>query len=218
MKLLSLLFVLLSFQLFAQEYENSSSLKIEEIMAGNEFIGHQPEDVRWSLDGQSVLFEWNRYNQPGNSSYSYSLKTKTIDSLTPDFYETGNEYENGKTYPIEIYAWQGNLYRYDRSSKKIETILKSASRINNVQRSSDEACAFFQDGMGFFVYCIEERSIKQLVRFKKGEKEKKKESNYMAKEELELFQFLQDEKEAKEWRQSKQESWTESIPTVYYTG
>ena len=167
-------------------------------MAGNEFIGHQPSGVRWSLDGQSILFEWNKYNQPGNSSYSYSLKTKSIDSLTPKFYETRNEYENGKTYPIEIYAWQGNLYRYDRASKKTEVILKSASRIRNVQRNSNQDCAFFQDGMGFFVYCIEERSIKQLVQFKKGKKDKETELNYMAKEELELFQFLQDEKEAKQ--------------------
>jgi len=187
-------------------------------MAGNEFIGHQPDNIRWSLDGQSILFDWNRYNQPGSSTYFYSLKTKTIDSLTPAFYTSGNEFSNGKTYPIEIYSWQGNLYRYDRSSKRTELILKSASYIRNVQRNAMENYAFFQDGTGFFAYCIEERSIKQLVKFKKGKKSKEDEPNYMEKEELELFQFLRDEKAAKEWREEQSKSWNSEIPTIYYSG
>ena len=32
----------------------SQSLKLEEIMKGNDFIGWQPENPRWSLDGQKV--------------------------------------------------------------------------------------------------------------------------------------------------------------------
>ncbi|MDG1332537.1 MAG: alpha/beta fold hydrolase [Crocinitomicaceae bacterium] len=218
MKLLSLLFLLLSFQTFAQRTENLSTLKIEEIMAGNEFIGHQPDYLRWSLDGKSVLFEWNRYNQPGSSTYSYSLKNKSIDSVTPEFYETGNEFNGGKIHDVEIYSWQGNLYRHDRASKKTEIVLKSVSTIRNIQRNATGDCAFFQQGMGFYVYCIEERSIKQLVQFKKGKKDKESEPNYMEKEELELFEFLQDEKEAKEWRKEQNKSWSSKVPTIYFKG
>lgn len=187
-------------------------------MAGNEFIGHQPENVRWSLDGKSILFGWNRYNQPGKSLYSYSIKNKNIDSLTPKFYKTGNEFSNERTYPIEVYSWQGNLYRYDRSKNETEIVLKSASYIENVQRDANGSCVFFQEGQGFYVYCIEERSIKQLVTFKEGKPEKDEEKNYMEKEELELFQFLRDEETASEWRQARSESWSSPVPTVLYTG
>jgi dipeptidyl aminopeptidase/acylaminoacyl peptidase len=218
MKLLSLLFTFFTLHAISQQTENLSVLKIEEIMAGNEFIGHQPGAVRWSLDGQSILFDWNRYNEPGSSTYSYSIKNKSIDSVTPDFYKTSGEYGNDRTYPIEIYSWQGNLYRFDRASKKTELVLKTASRIRNVQRNATGDCAFFQEGMGFFVYCIEDRSIKQLVQFKKGKKDKEEEANYMEKEELELFQFLRDEKEAKEWRQEQNELWSSKIPIIYFTG
>lgn len=218
MKYLSLLILIFSFQSYSQHVENLSTLKLEEIMAGNEFIGHQPENIRWSLDGESILFDWNKYNQPGSSTYSYSLKNKTIDSITPEFYKTGNETQNFKINPIEIYTWQGNLYRYDRSTKKTETILKSASYIRNVQRDADGSCAFFQDGLGFYVYCIEERSIKQLVVFEKGEPSKEAEKNNMEKEELALFQFLKDEEKASDWRKEQDKAWNSDIPKIYYSG
>jgi hypothetical protein len=37
----------------------SQSLKLEEIMKGNAFIGVSPENERWSLDGQKCVF-WNQ--------------------------------------------------------------------------------------------------------------------------------------------------------------
>ncbi len=186
-------------------------------MAGNEFIGHQPQSVRWSLDGKSILFDWNRFNQPGSSTYSYSIKNKIIDSITPEFYKSNSESENRRTFPIEIYSWQGNLYRYDRSTKKTETILKSASYIRNVQRNATGDCAYFQDGMGFFVYCIKERSIKQLIIFRKGRKGRKTEKSNMAKEELELFQFIRDQEETANWRKEQNKLWSSEIPQILYS-
>ena len=47
----------------------SQSLKLEEIMKGNDFIGWQPENPRWSLDGQKVFFEWNPNKEWGASKY-----------------------------------------------------------------------------------------------------------------------------------------------------
>lgn len=219
MKLLPFLFLICSIHSIAQHVENLSPLRIEEIMAGNEYIGHQPSNIRWSMDGKHILFDWNRYNQPGNSTYFYSIKNQTIDSLTPAFYKTGMEYTHQRTFPIEMYAWQGNLYRYDRASKKTEVVFMSASTITNVQRNADGSCAFFQYGLDFYVYCIEERSIKQLLRFKKGKKPKegKAEKNYMEKEELELFQFLREEEEAQNWRKERNASWNSTVPTVYYS-
>ena len=38
-------------------------------MKGNTFIGAQPENERWSLDGQKVYFDWNPNNELGTSTY-----------------------------------------------------------------------------------------------------------------------------------------------------
>lgn len=218
MKRILVLFVFACTCSIAQQTENISSLKLEEIMAGNEFIGHQPDNVRWSLDGESILFDWNKYNQAGNSTYSYSLKTKQIDSLTPPFYKTGNEFQGAHTYPIEIYSWNGNLYRFDRANKKTEIILQSTSRIRNVQRDADGSYAFFQDGMEFYVYCIAEHSIKQLLVFEKGEEKVEADKNYMEEEELALFQFLKDEDKTSKWQEEQDEIWNASIPKIHFKG
>lgn len=54
--LLLVIFFLPSCYLFAQ----TSSLVLEEIMAGNEFIGEQPDNIRWSPDSKTIIFDWGK--------------------------------------------------------------------------------------------------------------------------------------------------------------
>ncbi|WP_240345153.1 hypothetical protein [Flavobacterium sp. CLA17] len=49
----------------------SQTLKLEEIMKGESFIGNQPTNGRWSLDGKKVYFEWNPKDELGASTYSW---------------------------------------------------------------------------------------------------------------------------------------------------
>ena len=74
---ISLLVIPFCFQVFSQ-VNSISPLKLNEIMKGNEFIGHQPDHIRWTIDGKSILFEWNPNNEDGNSSYIYSIDQKNI--------------------------------------------------------------------------------------------------------------------------------------------
>ena len=53
-------------------------------MKGDAFVGPQPENPRWSLDGQKVYFEWNPKSEPGSSlpAYVYMLKgSKSSDGI-----------------------------------------------------------------------------------------------------------------------------------------
>jgi hypothetical protein len=47
----------------------SQNLQLEEIMKGNEFIGHQPSNQRWSVDGKTIYFEWNPNNEISDKTY-----------------------------------------------------------------------------------------------------------------------------------------------------
>jgi hypothetical protein len=41
-------------------------------MSGNEFIGHQPEDIVWSPNSQIIYFRWKHENESVAPYYAYS--------------------------------------------------------------------------------------------------------------------------------------------------
>ena len=55
--------------IFLSPFFQAQTLKLEEIMKGNDFIGNQPENERWSLDGTTIYFDWNPNKEWGNSTY-----------------------------------------------------------------------------------------------------------------------------------------------------
>src|SRR5215213_2787459 len=59
------LFVALS--LAAQQ--NRLELTVDTIMRGPGLAGYAPKNVRWSRDGQQVVFEWKRYSDPTEESF-----------------------------------------------------------------------------------------------------------------------------------------------------
>ncbi|MFN5785250.1 MAG: hypothetical protein ACK457_04735, partial [Flavobacteriia bacterium] len=70
-KIMFLFSYLLWVSTFGQTVPNASALSLKDIMKGNEFIGHQPENIRWSFDGKTIYFDWNPNNEPGNITYGY---------------------------------------------------------------------------------------------------------------------------------------------------
>ena len=113
-------FVLLLFTFLA----SAQNLRLEDIMKGNEFIGHQPDNHRWSIDGQTVLFDWNPNNEIGNSTYFWNSTLKSPQKVTTsnpiydlDFMATQKEYD------VEYYTNQGVLYSYVKSTKKRKKVI-----------------------------------------------------------------------------------------------
>ena len=72
MKKILLLFICI----FCTTIFQAQSLKLEEIMKGNDFIGNLPENERWSLDGSTIYFDWNPSKEWGNSTYYWKKGMK----------------------------------------------------------------------------------------------------------------------------------------------
>ena len=185
-------FFLLLFTFFG----NSQNLRLEDIMKGNEFIGHQPENHRWSIDGQTVLFDWNPNNEIGNSTYFWNATLKTPQKVTTsnpiydlDFIASQKEYD------VVYYNNQGFLYGYTKSNKKTKKIIQLAERINSVDRSSNPDIIFFQQNRNVYQFNTKDFSIVQLTNFKSGKENKasKEEDSFLKSQQKELFQFVRDE-------------------------
>ena len=67
---ITLLAILLTLSISAQ---NQSSLKLEDIMKGNEFIGQQPSNPYWDINSQDIYFNWNPYNALSSALYKTDM-------------------------------------------------------------------------------------------------------------------------------------------------
>uniref|UniRef100_UPI00404AAEDD hypothetical protein n=1 Tax=Flavobacterium sp. TaxID=239 RepID=UPI00404AAEDD len=162
-------FVLVLFTFLA----SAQNLRLEDIMKGNEFIGHQPDNHRWSIDGQTVLFDWNPNNEIGNSTYFWNATLKTPQKVTTsnpiydlDFMATQKDFD------VVYYTNQGVLYSYTKSTKKTKKVIQLADRINAVERSTNADVIFFQQNRNIYEFNTKDFSIVQLTNFKSGKENK----------------------------------------------
>jgi dipeptidyl aminopeptidase/acylaminoacyl peptidase len=202
----------------AQKVSNASVLRLEDIMKGNEFIGFQPENVRWSIDGSKIYFDWNPKNEPENTTYEFqpTLKgskpipanPKSLIVYDPSQYVFNDQYQ----------IIDGSLTRYDKKTKQLSRIYSSTSRLHSVQRAANSSIVYFQSDVNLFRYNKDEGSILQITDFRSGdEPEKKKDSTFLMKQQADLFEFIRDKNERDAWKKSKEVNFFEEI-SVFYLG
>ena len=202
---------------FGQNYPNNSELKLREIMKGPDFIGHLPENVHWSIDGNFILYDWNPNNNPGSDIFSYDVNREISDEITPDFYNYNADYW-GESYSEKYYFSQdGALYMYDSKLKASNLIYRSTDRIRNIQQWPNSNYVYFEEGDQLRAFCKKDQCIETIFVFKEGNKpsETKKEDQFTREEER-LFQFIQEQNTASDWREKKQENWHHKIPSFHY--
>ena len=209
--------ILFKLHLNAQEIDNKSALKLSEIMKGNAFIGHQPGQIRWCRDSKTILFNWNPSNTLGSIEYGYQLNDKVPFVITPEFYTTNTDrFLNEKYYSeTEFYAKDGALYSYNIFSKSAALILKPHGRIRNVMRVKDRSLVYFQINNDIYQYDARKGSTAIVLRFEKKSELSDAVPTYLEQEELELFQFHQQNAMKEEWNNSQNKIWKSETPTIY---
>lgn len=208
---------LLCISVLAQDYPNASQLDLREIMQGNDFFGHLPENVHWSLTGDHILFDWNPESSPGNSTYAYDVKAKKTEMIAPKFYQNNTDYWGGSPSEYQYFNENGALFKFNFKTQEAKLIYRSATGIYNVQFREGSDYVYFQEGDQIKAYCINDQCIETIFVFKDGSKPNTAKSNetHWQKEERELFQFIQEQEETKAWRKEKREMWEHKIPSYY---
>jgi dipeptidyl aminopeptidase/acylaminoacyl peptidase len=220
MKINSFVFVLVltSIACAQEPIPNSSALQLKEIMKGNAFIGHQPDNIQWSTDGSTLFFQWNPANNPGPSLYSIPIAEK---SQVPTLHPTKDisVYDaTQQAYWTQYESIEGCLVAYNKKTKTKNLVYQSSSPIYNIQRVNDPNLVFFQQANNLFCYDASKGSIRQVSNFISGdEKKKTSESNFLTQQQTELFQYIRDKETRKEWYKSQQNQ-VYKLPTPYYLG
>jgi dipeptidyl aminopeptidase/acylaminoacyl peptidase len=195
----------------------SQTLSLPEIMKGDEFIGYQPENPRWAIDGSVIYFDWNPKNEKGNSTYFWKKGMKSPELLQKDISFTEENFEDQKQFDEVFYVQNGNLFLYDKKAKTHKKVIVSSGRISNIKRSNNSKLIFFQQNNNIFQLNLTDFSMIQLTNFKQGkESEKKEKDNFLSNQQKELFQFINDQETQKEWNKAKSESDEKAFPKEFF--
>ena len=195
------------------------SLKLEDIMKGNAFIGIQPETPRWSLDGKKIYFEWNPNNDLGLSTYFWEKGLSKPQLATPNEEVFSRlDFKKNPASDWVYYENKGILFSYSKKSKTTKKIYQNNNPISNLQLGFEEGMLFFEQNDNLFEYNSKEGSILQISNFKSGkakDKEDTKES-FLKTQQQELFQYIRDQEAKKKWNEVKSKSVKSDFPKAFY--
>ena len=216
--------VIFCLQLIAQ-VPNQSTLTIDQIMQGEDFVGYLPSNIQWAEDSRSVYFSWNPDGDTLRSTHQVNLDTKQIKQLTFQEQKDRNPFSRfNKDFSQKTYAKSGDIYIHNYSTNETKRITNTVSGESSPRFSGDEQSIVYKEGNDFFMWNIAEGTTAQLSNFKKGEKKPKdkKEKNlpkdeWLEQDQLEYFDILRkrkDEGNARKYRSEQVRS--EGLNPIYY--
>jgi dipeptidyl aminopeptidase/acylaminoacyl peptidase len=195
-----------------------SQLDLKEIMKGHDFVGYLPDYQRWAADGKMIYFEWNLDKEPGNSTYSYDLKSGSLIKIaTKDYPRIVNFDAKQTTYEEQFYSTGNALVAFNKKTATQEVIFQHSESLFNVQRLNDPSKVVFQMGQNLFLWSG--KTLLQITNFKNGEaKETKSDSTFLMKQQTDLFQYIQDKNKAKDWYNKRSKETSFPFPKEKFTG
>jgi dipeptidyl aminopeptidase/acylaminoacyl peptidase len=197
----------------------SQNLKLEEIMKGDAFIGNQPENPRWSLDGKKLYFDWNPNNEFGLSTYFWEkglAKPQLVTPLEEAFSKL--DFKQNPLADLVYYLNKGVLFSYSKKNKTATKLYQNSNPVSNLQLGSEGSVLFFEQNENLFQYNAKEGSVIQITNFKSGkakEEEIDKET-FLKTQQTELFQFIRDKEATKKWKEVKTKSVKSDFPKAIY--
>jgi hypothetical protein len=195
-----LIILLLQINISLPAAQPGSELSLEKIMMGDEWIGHQPSNIRWSDDSRSLYFDWNPDNNPSDSLYRYDMESGRIEKLTPS--------ERRAIPPVQavydskrermVYTLNGDLYIRDVKSGKTLQLTNTVQSVTSPSFTGDEKKLTYISDNNLYLLDPESGSIRQLTDFRRGsapsEKTGTSQDRWLEDQQTELSVFCVKEK------------------------
>lgn len=200
---------------------NSQKLKLEEIMKGESFIGNQPTNGRWSLDGKKIYFEWNPKDELGASTYFWQKGMVKPELATPK--EAAFSQLDFKTKPgsdTVYFLEKGSLYSYSIHSKTVKKLIQQSVALSNLELGNQSGILFFEQNNNVFKFDTKEGTVLQITNFNKGNKKETKpeKETFLNTQQKELFQFIRDKEANKQWNIAKAKTVKSDFAKEYFYG
>ncbi|MEL6537582.1 MAG: DPP IV N-terminal domain-containing protein, partial [Bacteroidota bacterium] len=219
----TLLGTLLLLPLATLTAQSLEELTIEKIMRDPAWMGSQPSDVRWSLDGTTILFSWNPEDEDFASTYVYSPTSgaapEKLDEETANLLPSGNgNYNQART--LWLYAKQGDLFLHSISESTTKQLTNTLSSESNPNFSKDEQSVIYESDNNLFKLRLADGYLEQLTDLRDGKERNRNggSESFVARENERLIDYISDTKEAQESRRARREKNAPERPLHIYLG
>ncbi len=217
--------IILSSCIIMAQKTNISKLSIQQIMKGNEFIGHQPSDINWDVSGKQFYFYWNPENAFSDSLYAYNIEKGTITKVNFETqYNLPDQIIYNSDHTQIIYSSHGDIfYQNIKTGKKIQ-ISNTLAYENNLSFLQNKKKIGYKLDNNLFTWDIETGAIEQITNFQTSSKPNDDETNtaqnkWLHEQQLELFEVLSKRKAKQEAGKATQEKEKSMRPLpVYLSG
>ncbi len=223
-KLRLLLLLLIGYVAANAQVENLSSLSIEQIMQGNEFVGHLPEDIRWAADGKTIYFRWNPDMDTLSSYYKVALDAPQATKLSPEELRDlpDDELEYNDTESHLLYLKDGDIYLEDVENKRRQMVTNTVEDESDAFFTTDDRIIFRQK-KNLYSWQMETGELRQLTNFKKGGKSSSegkgpKPDQWLRNDQMTYFEIHQKRKAKRDARQYRSSLTESKHPSPIYTG
>ncbi|RIV73844.1 S9 family peptidase [Flagellimonas aequoris] len=195
--------LLLTYNGLLAQKGNTSTLKIKDIMQGDNFVGHLPSGHYWSSDGMTLYFDWNPDGAMSDSLYAYSIGKKDIKKV--DFLSANALPSSRITYNQQktkaVYSKNGDIFLLDVATYKSTPITKTQERENNPHFTDNGKGIAYTKDNELFVWDTATGTTEQMTHFvKANDKEPKRDSKdeFLYQDQLGLFDVLRERKAKKD--------------------
>lgn len=200
------------------------ALTLNQIMADQDWVARSPENAYWMLDGSGVLFQQKRegsqlrdwYHQPvGKNAHQVPL-----DKLHNYAYNDG-VYNSDKS--LLAYTFEGNIFVRDIANKQTRQLTRDEARQSQLLFLTDGRLAYREEN-DFFVVEPSTGLTQQIAALETADapKANSEPKDFVAREQLDLIEFVQVERKNKadrfEQQQTLQNKNESLAPKPFYLG
>ncbi|MDI6845579.1 MAG: S9 family peptidase [Candidatus Saccharicenans sp.] len=158
-------------------------LRLEKIMAGQEFIGTPPSSPVWAVDGQTLYFRWKKPGEKNVEIYAVSLKNPVPVKISREkilenppvsagrgrgffgFGRFGGFWQWDRERTRLLVNQSGDIFLYHLASKKLEQLIATDQAESGVGFTFDQKKIYFLSGDNLFTLNLTDRSLRQLTSF-----------------------------------------------------
>ena len=168
--LLSFFFLGLSLPQRANSQATPAPLQLESIMLGPDFVGHLPENPRWSADGKWLYFDWQRDSMRSAQPHGYELSSSQTRALTEAERQLlpGSERIYSRDRSKSVFSKGGDLFLTNHRNGATQQITNTLAGERLQGFSADEQYVLFEADNNLFSWSVTNGSIRQHSDFKSG--------------------------------------------------